>query len=61
MVGKQLTKRYTLKKCTLPCTKGALKQNLLKPDDMFYSKLKTWRIVAEVFQFYAAHLIYAFY
>ena len=41
MVGKQLTKRYTLKKCTLPCTKGALKQNLLKPDDMFYSKLKT--------------------
>ena len=43
-VGKQLTKKYTLKRCTQGCTEvefqGALNQTPLETDDMLYQKQK---------------------
>ena len=46
IVRKQLTKKYTFKKCTLGCIEGALKQSRLEPVDMFYQN--SWRITGRI-------------
>ena len=51
IVGKQLTKGYTLKTCTLGCTQHALKQDYLEPEGMFYQKQKSAGISQRSFTF----------
>ena len=63
-VKKQLTKEYTLKKCTLGCTEGALsgctKAESLRTRWYVLSKTKICRIIIEAFHFYATYFILPF-
>ena len=60
----QLTKKYTLKKCTLGCTKGALsgctKAESLSTRWYVLSKTKTCRIITKIFLFYDTCFISCF-
>ena len=63
-VGKQLTKEYTLRKCTIRCTEGLLsgctKIESLRTRWYVLSKTKACRIIIEVFHFYATCFILVF-
>ena len=64
IVGKQLTKKYTLKKCTPECTEGALsgctKVESFRTRWYVLSKTKTCKIITEVFYFGATCFILSF-
>ena len=60
IIGKQLTKKYTSKKCTLGCTEGALKQSPLELDDMVYRKQKLAGLSQKSFTFMLHVLFYVF-
>ena len=64
IVGKQLTKKYTLKKCALGSTEGALsgctKVGSFRTRWYVLSKTNTCRIITEVFYFDATCFILRF-
>ena len=63
-VGKQLTKEYASRKCTIRCTEGLLsgctKTESLRTRWYVLSKTKACRIIIEVFHFYATCFILVF-